>query len=110
MGFSVCSVMCNDGDLRLGGTTPVPNEGRVEICIGETWGTICDNSWDNNDATVACRALGFSAIGEWSPRRSNSLWLGCSDLIYNCFNNQRCCGCGLFLLWSWKLQHLPRQC
>ena len=65
--------MCNDGDLRLGGSSSVSSEGRVEICIGETWGTICDNSWDNNDATVACRALGFSAIGEWSPRKLSSI-------------------------------------
>ena len=63
--------MCNDGDLRLGGSKTVPSEGRVEICIGEEWGTICDNSWDNNDATVAYRVLGYSTIGELSLRRVN---------------------------------------
>ena len=87
-------MLCNDGDLRLGGTTSVPSEGRVEICIGETWGTICDNSWDNNDATVACRALGFSAIGEWSPRKVSYWNLAC--------HYHRCGGFGLLLVWSWN--------
>ena len=57
--------MCADGDLRLmGGSTDM--EGRVEICINETWGTICDGSWSTMDAQVACRSLGFSYMGMMS--------------------------------------------
>lgn len=48
-----------DGGLRLvnGGR---PNVGRVEICIGGVWGTVCDDLFGNNEARVVCRQLGFS--------------------------------------------------
>ena len=38
------------------------SEGRVEICINNAWGTVCDSGFTKEDARVACRQLGLLQI------------------------------------------------
>ena len=45
----------------MGGSTQY--EGRLEVCIDNQWGTVCDNSWGSTDATVVCIQLGYAYTG-----------------------------------------------
>ena len=69
--------------MRLVGGN-VDNEGRVEICLNNEWGTICDDSWNTNDANVACGALGFATTGETA----------CLFACFACFCNIQCMDLG----------------
>ncbi len=64
MGIS-CEPGCTDGQIKLVGGK-ADTEGRVEVCRGGSWGTICDNSgsWGIHEARVTCRQLGFPETGK----------------------------------------------
>jgi hypothetical protein len=55
-------LVCPSGDIRLVGGS-VADEGRVELCLNNAWGTICDDGFDVNDANVICRQLGYPDHG-----------------------------------------------
>ena len=47
-----------DGSIRLtNGKDKM--EGNVEIYHLGVWGGVCDDEWDRDEATVACKMLGF---------------------------------------------------
>ena len=58
--------------------------GRVEVCIGGKYGTICDSQWDDKlTPAVICSQLGFSYFGKHNniivsnpSMRSNNLFRG----------------------------------
>ena len=92
MNFDLCTFVafliapCSNGDLRLGGAS-IPNEGRVEVCINNEWGTVCDDGWGTPDATVVCRQLGYLSTG----------WCTASDCVL--------CVCTLIWQLSYYIPH-----
>ena len=39
-----------------------PSEGRLEIEHNNEWGTVCEHNFDESDARVICRMLGYDTV------------------------------------------------
>ncbi|NXG92342.1 MARCO protein, partial [Stercorarius parasiticus] len=94
-GKAVCHGLCGaDGAFDFNSFIRIAEggrRGRVEIFHQESWGTICDDGWSTQDATVVCRMLGYSrALSAFTASPgSGQIWLddvNCSGSEYSIFD------------------------
>lgn len=81
------SAECNNGEIRLVDSS-VPHRGRVEVCIRNTWSSVCSNRWDNDDAEVVCRQLGYTPTGELIKMSAIAMMIVLVSIIHNNYHFQ----------------------
>ncbi|NWQ85715.1 MARCO protein, partial [Burhinus bistriatus] len=89
-GKAVCRGVCGaDGAFDFNHLIRIAGggrRGRVEIFHQGSWGTICDDGWSTQDASVVCRMLGYSfAVSAFTATAgTGQIWL--DDV--NCRGNE----------------------
>ena len=63
--YSLTIESCEEGTVQISGFGEGALAGHVEVCIEQSWTTICDETWDDLEASVVCRQLGFSPHGKY---------------------------------------------
>ena len=73
--------------VRLGRET-FSSEGLVQVYHNKTWGWICDQHWDKQDADVVCRELGYTnstLIYSSASHKGGTTWMN----NLQCIGNER---------------------
>ncbi|XP_063406012.1 deleted in malignant brain tumors 1 protein-like [Mytilus trossulus] len=100
-----CFLSCStedEGRLRIANGYAL-HQGRLEIHYKGEWGTVCDNHFENIDAEVACRQLGYCS-GIMQPKLliqdgHGPIWInevkcsGSEQRLLNCIYNEDTSNC-----------------
>ena len=82
-------------------TNDLENEGRLEVRRGGIWTAVCNTSWGQDEADIACRQLGYSGAliaNNDTVFNETGLW----QYSYSWLDNVTCTGDELFI---WDCDH-----
>merc|ERR1712004_559063 len=69
--FGYCQGV-EEGSVRIIAVGNNPDEGLLEVFYHGSWGTVCDDLFDDNAATAVCRSMGYDGGHAWD----DGMWLG----------------------------------